>query len=108
MKLFEKYFKEFPELAKKYNSFMRGEQPSLKDMCVAITTEKPEATRISGGVIINQLAAKIENLLSGSADLSPSTKTDIKGEGGSHPKTERAEIFTSAYANTPWRQSATA
>ena len=86
VKLFEKYFKEFPELAKKYNSFMRGELPSLKDMCVAITTEKPEATRISGGVIINQLAAKIENLLSGSADLSPSTKTDIKGEGWFSPE----------------------
>jgi transketolase len=41
--------------------------------------EKGLATRISSGKVINALASKIPELIGGSADLAPSTKTWIEG-----------------------------
>ena len=38
------------------------------------------ASRDSGGKVLNALAAKVPWLIGGSADLAPSTKTDIKGK----------------------------
>lgn len=73
--LFERYAEKYPELAAQYKQYFGGEvripEPAGCD--------KPEATRISGGKILNGFAGVIPNLLSGSADLSPSTKTDLKG-----------------------------
>ena len=73
--LFERYAEKYPELAAQYKQYFGGEvgipEPAGCD--------KPEATRISGGKILNEFAGVIPNLLSGSADLSPSTKTDLKG-----------------------------
>jgi transketolase len=43
---------------------------------------KPLATRTASGKVLNALAAKVANLLGGSADLAPSTKTII--DGGAH------------------------
>jgi transketolase len=41
--------------------------------------EKGVATRDSGGKVLNAIVPKVPWLLGGSADLAPSTKTDIKG-----------------------------
>ena len=43
--------------------------------------EKPQATRVSSGTVLQALAARIPNLIGGSADLAGSNKTDIKGGG---------------------------
>lgn len=74
---FKKYSAAYPELAKEYKNYFNG---FVIDGSKKFTCEKPEATRISGGKVLNELAKSIPNLLSGSADLSPSTKTDLKGE----------------------------
>ncbi len=79
--LFARYEKAYPELAAKYKQFMNGYTVDLDDLQSILAFEKPEATRASGGKILNELAKKMPNLLSGSADLSPSTKTEIKGAG---------------------------
>jgi transketolase len=74
-KLFAEYAKKYPELAKEYKAYFGGGYDAqLSSECTS-----PEATRISGGKVINEIAKKVPNLMSGSADLSPSTKTDIKG-----------------------------
>ena len=39
------------------------------------------ATRNSSGEVINRLAARVPNLIGGSADLAPSNKTEMKGRG---------------------------
>ncbi len=44
-------------------------------------TDKPIATRAAGGEAINALAKHIPNLIGGSADLNPSTRTALKGLG---------------------------
>jgi transketolase len=42
--------------------------------------DKPMATREASGKVMNLVASKISNLLGGSADLAPSTKTTLKEE----------------------------
>src|SRR5271154_811238 len=44
-------------------------------------TDKPIATRAAGGEAMNALAKHIPNLIGGSADLNPSTRTALKGLG---------------------------
>lgn len=75
--IFKKYSAEYPELAKEYKKYFFGSEIKLN---IPYSADKPEASRISGGKVLNEIAKHIPNLLSGSADLSPSTKTDLKGE----------------------------
>ena len=79
--LFAKYEREYPDLAAKYKKFMSGTDPDFNDMPELFNFDKPEATRASGGKILNRIAEFMPNLMSGSADLSPSTKTELKGKG---------------------------
>ncbi|MCD8205241.1 MAG: transketolase [Clostridia bacterium] len=81
-KLFASYRENFPELANLYERYMgRNYSPDLKKLCNEMEFTKSEATRVAGGNIINRLAEIYPNLMSGSADLSPSTKTGIVGGG---------------------------
>lgn len=75
--VFARYEEAYPELAEQYRSYFGKAEPGLE---LSSAADKPEATRISGGKVINEIARACPNLLSGSADLSPSTKTDLKGE----------------------------
>lgn len=79
-KLFNEYEKSYPELAKEYKDWFAGNVPDFSDLYETLKTEKAEATRISGGIVINEIAKCMPNLLSGSADLTPSTKTNLVGE----------------------------
>ena len=60
---------------------MSGSDPDFGDLNEIFNFPKPEATRVSGGKVLNRLAGNIPNLMVGSADLSPSTKTELKGKG---------------------------
>ncbi len=79
--LFAKYTAEYPDLAEKYRKFMEGCDPDFGSMPELFKFDKPEATRASGGKILNKISSVMPNLMSGSADLSPSTKTELKGKG---------------------------
>ena len=79
--LFAKYAEEYPHLAEKYKKFMSGADPDFGDLNELFNFPKPEGTRISGGKVLNRIANSMTNLMSGSADLSPSTKTELKGKG---------------------------
>ena len=54
---------------------------ALLDALPKFGTEKPVATRAANGAVLNALAAICPNLIGGSADLSGSNKTEIKGAG---------------------------
>ena len=54
---------------------------------------KGMATRIASGKVINALAARIPELLGGSADLAPSTKTWIDGLAAFEPETPGGRNF---------------
>lgn len=84
--LFASYERAFPELAEKYKNFMQGYSPDYSEIFDLFGFDKPEATRASGGKILNELVKYIPNLMSGSADLAPSTKTELKGKGFFSPE----------------------
>ena len=80
---FADYEKQYPELAAEFKRMVSGELPADWDSTIPVY--KPEdgaqATRNVGGKILNAIAAKVPELIGGSADLNPSTKTFINGSG---------------------------
>ena len=78
--LFAKYEAAYPELAAQYKMFMSGMAPDFKNIEGLFDFKAPEATRASGGKVLNKISAAMPNIMSGSADLSSSTKTELKGE----------------------------
>ena len=80
---FEAYRKAHPELAAELERRLAGELPSgwEKEIPTFTTADKPIATRAAGGKVINAIAARVPELIGGSADLNPSTETALKGQG---------------------------
>jgi transketolase len=76
---FDTLGRENPGLREKWNSFIGCKLPEDLDSALPDFKEsKPMATRVASGVVLNHLAEKVENLVGGSADLSPSNKTFLK------------------------------
>ncbi len=77
--LFAKYKKEFPELAAEYERARDGKLPEgWKDQLPEFKASDPKmATRQASGKVLNAIAASLPNLIGGSADLSPSTETNL-------------------------------
>lgn len=79
----KKYEQENEELAGAWRMTMSGElPPGWEDHLPTFDDAKPMATRVASGEVINALAPHMPMLIGGSADLGPSTNTDIK-DGGS-------------------------
>lgn len=79
-KKFKAYSAEYPELAARYESWMRGELPDgwdreLPDFEIGTSL----ATRTASGMCINAIAPFVRNLIGGSADLAGSNNTTISG-----------------------------
>jgi len=81
--MFRKYSEEFPELRDLWNRMMSREVPAnIEDeLFEKIDFRKPDATRNSSGLVIQELAKLIPALWGGSADLAPSNKTYVKNGG---------------------------
>ncbi len=78
--LFKEYSKQYPELAKQLTDAISGKLPEIDENDLYEFT-KDDATRNSGGIVLNKLAKQIPALFGGSADLNPSCKTELKGMG---------------------------
>lgn len=81
------YSKEFPKLHRQWTDFMAGRLPEGwdRDIPVFAPGDGPMATRSAGRDVLNAIVAKVDNLIGGSADLDPSTKTALTGKGSFHP-----------------------
>ena len=79
---FEAYRENFKEPAAEWDRWINSRLPDAweKDIPVFETDDKGMATRVASGTVLNAVAPKIANLIGGSADLAPSTKTLISGE----------------------------
>jgi len=77
------YRKAHPELAAELERVLAGDLPRDwdKDVPIFRTEDKPIATRAAGGKVIGAIAARVPELVGGSADLNPSTETALKGQG---------------------------
>jgi transketolase len=80
---FADYSKKFPDLAEELHLMQRRELPAGwdKNLPTFPADAKGEATRDSGGKVLNVLAQNIPWLIGGSADLATSNKTNLKFEG---------------------------
>jgi transketolase len=76
---FAAYQKAHPDLAARWRQWTAGDLPEAweRDLPVFPPDPKGTATRVASGKVLNAVAAKVTNLMGGSADLAPSTKTLI-------------------------------
>jgi transketolase len=81
-----KYEQEHAELSRAWRTTMSGELPEgWEEHLPSFENAKPMATRAASGEVINALAPHMPMLVGGSADLGPSTNTDIKDGGSFQP-----------------------
>ncbi len=74
---FTKYVEAFPDLVEELRAVMEGEIPDGWDSALQAFAADPKgmATRVALGKTLAASAAKVPNLIGGSADLDPSTHT---------------------------------
>jgi transketolase len=79
---FQAYRQHYPERADEWQRWIDGELPEgwQDEIPTFAANPKGLATRVSSGTVLNALAAKVSNLIGGSADLAPSNKTLIDGK----------------------------
>jgi transketolase len=77
---YAKYKEKFPALAAEYELARSGGLPARWDanMPTFKGSDPAMATRQASGKVLNAIAANLPNLIGGSADLSPSTDTNLK------------------------------
>ena len=81
------YARAFPDLARELQQRLRGELPKGWDADIPVfpADAKGMATRVAGGKVMNAIGPKLPALVGGSADLDPSTHTELKGQGDFNP-----------------------
>ena len=84
-----------PEKAAELERRLRGDLPADWQSAIPVfpADEQGMATRVASGKVINALAAKIPELIGGSADLALSTKTWIDGSPAFEPDTPGGRNF---------------
>ncbi|MFH0910070.1 MAG: transketolase [Planctomycetota bacterium] len=74
------YRAKHPGQARAFDRAVAGGLPrKLRHAVPPFPAGKAQATRSSGGEILNRLARAVPELVGGSADLAPSTRTELKG-----------------------------
>ena len=81
--MFARYAEKHPEDAEAFDLLREGKLPDGwdKDLPTFDADEKGIASRDAGGKVLNAISKGLPGLIGGAADLSPSTKTDLKWEG---------------------------
>jgi len=78
--LYSRYKEKYPELSKEYELLSNGKLPEgwKEKLPVFKAGNKKIATRKASGEVLNAIAGYLPNLIGGSADLAPSTDTNLK------------------------------
>lgn len=80
--LFATYCSQYPELGAEWNTWHQDYPISLEELYTNYAdTTKSLATRQVSFEVINAITHKVPNLMGGSADLAPSTKTYMNDQG---------------------------
>lgn len=85
---FQTYKVEHPDLAAEFERVIARRLPKDwdADLPVFVSADGPMATRIASGKAIEVLASHLPELMGGSADLAPSTHTNMEGAGNFEPE----------------------
>ncbi|MEH7386076.1 transketolase [Bacillus sp. JJ1521] len=78
--LFRSYQQDYPELADQLTNAIQGKVLIDANDILTFETGKGVSTRVASGEAINHYVKSVPAIFGGSADLSGSTMTDIKGE----------------------------
>jgi len=80
---FQGFLKAHPDQQELIDKMLNRTVPAdiLQQLLAAAPLDKPVATRASGGAILQKAASLVPALIGGSADLAPSTKTNVKDGG---------------------------
>ena len=91
----KRYEQEFPELSAELDNLLDDKLPEGWDSDIPTfdADEKGVATRDSSGKVLNAIVKHVPWLLGGSADLAPSTKTDIKDAASFEPNNYAGSNF---------------
>ncbi|HKH44155.1 MAG TPA: transketolase C-terminal domain-containing protein, partial [Thermoanaerobaculia bacterium] len=81
--LLRRYREAHPDAAAELDQRLSGKLPDGWQDAIPTfaSTDKPIATRAASGQVLNAIASKLPQLVGGSADLTPSNNTAIKGRG---------------------------
>lgn len=91
--LFDVYRQKYPQLAAELEYFMQGTMPKGWEANVPVfPMDKPLATRVASGKVLDAIALKIPTVAGGSADLTPSNNTKPKDA-----KAIKKEDFSGSY-----------
>ncbi|MBN1419905.1 MAG: transketolase [Planctomycetes bacterium] len=78
--LLARYRKAHPDKAAEWDAWFSGDPPAdIESALPEFEAGKGVATRASAGQVLNAIASRVPQLVGGSADLAPSTKTLLKG-----------------------------
>jgi len=85
---FQAYGDEYPDQAAEFKRVIASELPKDWDASLPVFTSAngPMATRIASGKTSEVLASHLPELMGGSADLAPSTHTNMEGAGNFEPE----------------------
>jgi transketolase len=89
------YAAAHPDDIAEFDRRQRGDLPDgWQDAIPTFTAENGNvASRAASGVVLNAIAAKVPELIGGSADLAPSTNTLLKGSGAFGPHDHAGRNF---------------
>jgi transketolase len=74
------YAEAYPDESDQLRRMLAGDCDVTLDLAELFDPAKSIATRAASGVVLNAIATQVPSLLGGSGDLTPSNKTDLKGE----------------------------
>jgi transketolase len=85
---FKAYAQEYPDLAAEFQRVIDGRLPKdwEADLPAFRAADGPMATRVASGKAIEALGPRLPEMMGGSADLGPSTHTNIDGAGNFEPE----------------------
>ena len=85
--LFERYAAAYPDQARLWQQVWSGQLPDGWEQTLPSFSpaDGAQATRVASGKVLNAVAAALPHLVGGSADLTPSNNTEIKGSGWMQP-----------------------
>ncbi len=93
---FDAYARAYAAGARQFTEAMAGKLPDGWDASLPAFTpdDKPVASRVASGATLNAIAGALPLLIGGSADLSESNNTDLKGKGiASHEEPAGRNIY---------------
>ncbi|GAB3921254.1 transketolase [Larkinella terrae] len=93
--LYKAYKAKYPELAAEYELTSNGKLPAGWEEKIPVFPAGGEkiATRKASGKVLNAIADDLPHLIGGSADLSPSTDTDLKNYKSFSTENREGRIF---------------